>query len=119
MKIIIKIAGELLTSIRADLRRRHAFAHERVGFLKAGASLADGTLLLFAIAYQPVADEDYERDPLVGARIGGSAMRLPFAGFAHGVRPNGQKSNSSNTHGRVTIMGLLINDRAKKKRVRA
>jgi hypothetical protein len=81
MKIIVKIACELLASIRADLRRRHAFAHERVGFLKAGASMADGTLLLFAIAYQPVADEDYERDPLVGARIGGSAMRkgLQFA----------------------------------------
>ncbi|MCA1436800.1 hypothetical protein I6F33_28035 [Bradyrhizobium sp. BRP20] len=81
MKIHVKIAWELLASIRADLRRRHAFAHERVGFLKAGASMADGALLLFAIAYQPVADDDYERDPLVGARIGGSAMRkgLQFA----------------------------------------
>jgi hypothetical protein len=81
MKIHVKITGELLASIRADLCRRHAFAHERVGFLKAGASMVDRTLILFAIAYQPVADEDYERDPLVGARIGGTAMRkgLQFA----------------------------------------
>ncbi|QOG19245.1 hypothetical protein [Bradyrhizobium sp. SEMIA] len=81
MKIHVKIAWELLASIRADLQRRHAFAHERVGFLKAGACMAEGALLLFAIAYQPVADDDYERDPLVGARIGGSAMRkgLQFA----------------------------------------
>jgi hypothetical protein len=81
MKIHIKITNELLASVRTDLRRPHTFAHERVGFLKAGASMAGETLLLFAIAYQAVADEDYERDPRVGAKIGGNAMRkgLQFA----------------------------------------
>jgi hypothetical protein len=66
-------------SIRAAPHRRYAFAHERVGFLKAGASVADGTLLLFAIAYKSAADQDYERDPFVGARIRGNAIGKVFA----------------------------------------
>jgi hypothetical protein len=81
MKSYIKITNQLLAQIRRDLRRPHRFAHERVGFIKAGASITGETLQLFAVAYQPVADEDYEQDPLVGARIGGNAMRkaLQFA----------------------------------------
>lgn len=76
MKTHIKIAGSLLSTVRADLHRGHAFAFERVGFLTAGASWTrHGDLVLLCRAYQPVADEDYERSSTVGARIGSNAMR--------------------------------------------
>ena len=76
MKTHIKIAAPLLGAIRADLLRRHPFALERVGFLTAGARwTGDGDLVLLCRDYQPVADEDYERNGSVGARIGSNAMR--------------------------------------------
>ncbi len=75
MKVRFKIPARMLDDIRADLRRRHAFAHERVGFLTAGAMRrGDGSLLVLARAYQPVADEDYIHDPSVGAQIGPNAF---------------------------------------------
>lgn len=60
----------------ADLERPHPFAFERVGFLYAKTSvLADGTRLVLANNYQPVADGDYIADNTVGAKIGRSAIR--------------------------------------------
>lgn len=75
MNVTLKIAGSLLDLVRRDLARPHFFAHERVGFLTAGAAAAPGGLLLLVRGYMPVADEDYEVDPKVGARIGSNAMR--------------------------------------------
>lgn len=76
MKARIKIPAALLATIRADLARPHRFAHERVGFLTAGAALFDGNgLMLLARDYRPVDEEDYERDPSVGVKIGAGAMR--------------------------------------------
>ena len=85
MKTHIKIAGPLLSAIRADLHRPHAFAFERVGFLTAGASWTRrGDLVLLCRDYQPVADEDYERSSTVGARIGSNAMRKALqAAYRH------------------------------------
>ena len=75
MKTRFKIPARLLADMRADLYRPHAFAHERVGFLAAGAAYArDGSLTLFAREYQPVADDDYVNDPSVGAQIGPNAF---------------------------------------------
>lgn len=75
MKIAIKIEGALLGAMRDDLGRRHAFAHERVGFLTGGvASMPDG-LMILCRDYRPVDDEDYEHDLYVGASIGSDAMR--------------------------------------------
>lgn len=81
MKVRLKMPNRLLADIRADLERPHAFAYERVGFLTAGVALAEGDMLMLARAYRPVADEDYVRDPTVGVKIGGAAMRkaLQFA----------------------------------------
>ncbi|MBB1090449.1 hypothetical protein HUU61_04030 [Rhodopseudomonas palustris] len=83
MNIHLKITDQLLSTARSDLDRPHRFAHERVGFFTAKATIADGILIILAADYQPVADEDYERDPNpnVGARIGSNAMRkaLQFA----------------------------------------
>lgn len=85
MKTHIKIVGSLLSDIRADLHRRHAFAFERVGFLTAGASWTrHGDLVLLCRDYQPVADEDYEHSSTVGARIGSNAMRKALqAAYQH------------------------------------
>jgi len=76
MKAVIKITARMLRDIREDLRRSHAFSYERVGFLTSGlAHLNDGELLLLAREYHPVDDEDYVRNPAVGAMIGPDAMR--------------------------------------------
>jgi len=76
MNIIFKISAQLLFSARTDLHRRHPFAHERIGFLTAGASfLQDGILLLLGREYQPIEDGDYISNPRVGAMIGPDAMR--------------------------------------------
>lgn len=76
MKARIKIPTGLLASIRIDLARPHRFAHERVGFLTAGAALFDDNgLLLLARDYRPVDEADYVPDPTVGVKIGADAMR--------------------------------------------
>lgn len=75
MRVGLKISGSLLDQVRRDLGRPHFFAHERVGFLTAGAAGAPDGLMLLVRGYMPIADEDYEVAPDVGARIGSNAMR--------------------------------------------
>ncbi|MDP3411052.1 hypothetical protein [Bosea sp. (in: a-proteobacteria)] len=75
MKVALKITGSLLDQIRRDLARPHLFAHERVGFLMAGAAAAPDGVMLLARGYMAVADEDYEVASGVGAQIGSNAMR--------------------------------------------
>jgi hypothetical protein len=75
MKIQFKITSPLLTSVRIDLRRPHPFAHERIGFIAAGLSAVGDDVLALARAYRPVADQDYVRDPSVGAMIGPDGLR--------------------------------------------
>lgn len=64
-----------MASVRHDLMRRHAFAHERIGFITTRAAAGNEHLVMLAEDYYPVADEDYVRDPTVGARIGQDAIR--------------------------------------------
>ena len=75
MKVHFKITSNLLTSIRTDLRRPHPFARERVGFVSAGLSASRDKVLVLAREYRPVRDEDYLRDPSVGAMMGPTAIR--------------------------------------------
>lgn len=75
MRIRFKITQKLLDAIRRDLRRRHAIAHERIGFIAAGLAAAHDELLILARDYRPVDDEDYLDDPRVGAMIDASAIR--------------------------------------------
>lgn len=75
MNIRFKITSILLTSIRIDLRRPHPFAHERVGFIAAGLAGAHDELLILAREYRPVRDDEYLRDPSVGAMMGDQAIR--------------------------------------------
>jgi hypothetical protein len=75
MKARFKITRTLLDAIRNDLRRPHAFAHERVGFIAAGLDAAHHELLILAREYRPVRDEEYLRNLSVGAMMGGDAIR--------------------------------------------
>jgi hypothetical protein len=76
MSIYVKLTEALLCDMKADLARMHPFAHERVGFITAGADFSlQGDLTLFCRHYFPVADENYEHSHRVGAQIGSEAMR--------------------------------------------
>jgi len=75
MNIHFKITGALLTTIRIDLRRPHAFAHERVGFIAAGLAASHDELLILAREYRPVRDDEYLQDPSVGAMMSAGAIR--------------------------------------------
>jgi hypothetical protein len=72
----IRVPKTMLDDIRADLRRPHPFAAERVGFLLARAGNQTGSeWLVLPHAYLPVPDHQYIDDPKVGARIGSDAIR--------------------------------------------
>jgi hypothetical protein len=74
--IALKLPASLLDHVRADLRRSHPFAHERVGFLKARqGALPGGGVLLLVWDYLAVADEAYIEDDSVGARITDAGFR--------------------------------------------
>lgn len=76
MKIRFKISHELLKAAFADLRRRHMFALERVGFfICRPAHRTKGGLLLLGQEFCPVADEDYVDNPKAGATMGPDAIR--------------------------------------------
>lgn len=75
MSVVFRTTEPFLTEVRHDLMRRHSFAHERIGFITARAAAGRDHLVLLAEGYYPVEDEDYIRDPTVGARIGQDALR--------------------------------------------
>lgn len=75
MKFHFKGNASLLASIRADLKRHHAFAWERVGFLQVGLARTASGALILASEYRPVADDDYTYAPHVGAMINADAIR--------------------------------------------
>lgn len=76
MTISFKMTAPLADQVRLDLRRKHRYAAERVGFIlcRAGA-LAEGGIVVVAAEYHPVDDEDYVNDPSVGAMMGPGAIR--------------------------------------------
>ena len=76
MSVILHIRGDLAGAIRRDLRRRHVFAHERVGFICGRvARLPQDGLLILPHTYHPVDDQDYLDDPRFGAVMGSAAIR--------------------------------------------
>jgi hypothetical protein len=75
LNVTFKITRALLSTIRFDLAQPHRFAHERVGFISAGLSAAGDDVLVLARDYRPVEDDDYLRDPSVGAMMGPHAIR--------------------------------------------
>jgi hypothetical protein len=76
MKVVFKISECLFRSVMEDLRRPHAFALERVGFLLCRpGDLPGGGVAIFAGAFHSVADEDYLDDQSAGAVMGPAAIR--------------------------------------------
>lgn len=75
MNVHFKITASLIEAIQRDLHRPHPFAYERVGFVVSGLSAASDDILVLAQDYRPVADDDYLRDPSVGAMMGPVAIR--------------------------------------------
>jgi len=75
--VTVKITADLHARAVADLRRRHAFAYERVGFFLAKIGNRGGKhLQVFLTDYIPVPDECYLEDSGVGARIDSAAIRM-------------------------------------------
>ena len=75
MNALFRSTQSFMAGVRRDLTRPHSFAHERIGFITARAAAGLDHLVLLAEGYHPVADDEYIRDPTVGARIGQEAVR--------------------------------------------
>jgi hypothetical protein len=75
MRAVFKMHSSLGHSIRIDLKRRHEFAYERVGFIACRAAKIPHGILVLAQSYVPLEDHCYARDHSVGARITSSAIR--------------------------------------------
>jgi hypothetical protein len=112
VSVRFKITRQLLQAIRRDLSRPHAFAHERIGFISASLSSANDDLWVLARAYRPVADDDYLRDPSVGAMMGPDAIRkaLQWA-LTEGVAIFHVHSHGG--QGRPSFSGIDLREQAK------
>ncbi len=75
MRVLFKAASGLIDAVRADLRRPHPFATERVGFIACRFGLLRPGLAVLAYDFHPVADEDYLDKPGFGALMGSAAIR--------------------------------------------
>jgi hypothetical protein len=76
MKSHLKCTNALRQEALADLRRPHAVAYERVGFLLArAAALPEGGVILIAYDYLPVDDGAYLPDEKIGARVSADGFR--------------------------------------------
>ena len=74
--ILVRIEQSLVEAIRKDLERRHPFAAERVGFIKAKcAALPDGGILILGESYLPLKDSDYKPNPYAGATMNSDGIR--------------------------------------------
>lgn len=108
----VKISAELLAQVRADLRRRHAFAAERVGFLFAGVAASEAGVVLLCREYMPVADEHYIDDPRVGAMMGETAIRKALQ-HAMQSRSAALHVHEHGHRGRPGFSGIDIRENAK------
>lgn len=76
MNIQFKLTAAMADRVRRDLRRPHAFAAERVGFITCRFGLSQsGRLLILAYEYYPAADADYVDDSRYGALLGANGFR--------------------------------------------
>jgi hypothetical protein len=111
MKTRIKFTRHLLDRARTDLKRRHPFAHERVGFFTAGAVACGDTVLLLTRSYTPVEDADYLYNPKVGATIGSDAMRKALQ-FAYRARSSLLHVHCHGGRGRPEFSGVDLDSGA-------
>lgn len=75
MSALVRLRRGLFEEVTMDLRRPHAFAYERVGFLYGPiARLSEARILILPARYEPVPDDEYVDDHRVGACINRSAL---------------------------------------------
>ena len=74
MKCILRLRRSLFDEILSDLRRPHAHAFERVGFLYGRLARAGSLVIMVPFEYTPVPDEQYVDDRTVGAMIDADAL---------------------------------------------
>jgi len=67
VKLSVKMRADLLHEILCDLRRRHPFAAERVGFIIARPTRSTKGIILLASRYVVVPDDGYAEDFSAGA----------------------------------------------------
>jgi hypothetical protein len=75
MTIHFKMLETLRQAIICDLRRPHAHAGERVGFVTGRFGNSYRDVIVLAHSFHPVSDEHYEVDHQVGARFTSAAIR--------------------------------------------
>ncbi len=74
--VSIRIPGKIHKRMLDDLRRPHSFAYERIGFLYTKSKmLVTGKVLVLAVDYRTVDDDNYIEDEHVGAKINSNAIR--------------------------------------------
>ena len=74
--VCIRLPKHLVEDMKADLRRPHPSAAERVGLLSVATGRGEGgELLALGLEYRPVQEEHYVEDPTVGVKIGVGAIR--------------------------------------------
>lgn len=80
MNYTIRIARSVFERARGDVRRAHAFAYERVGFLFGRtASIGREEAVVLLNDFSGVHDDQYLEDDTVGARIDSTAIRSALA----------------------------------------
>jgi hypothetical protein len=79
MPIAVRLPRALYHEVLVDLRRPHAHAAERVGFLYGRLTSGEVPRVVMT-RYVPVPDEQYVVDDTVGARINGDAIRAAMQG---------------------------------------
>jgi hypothetical protein len=76
MRVEVRLRREFFEATVADLRRPHPVAFERVGWVFAKQTIASKhDVLLMAVEYAPVAEDDYLEDCRVGASFNATAIR--------------------------------------------
>ena len=74
--IALRIPRQIEREMRESLMRPHPFAAERVGFVFTKWSRSkDGGKIILVCGYESIPDDDYIKDPNVGARINSAAIR--------------------------------------------
>ncbi len=81
-EILIRIPSSLLSQIKKDLNKPHAFAFERIGFISSTHKLLkNGNIIICMFAYRHIPDDQYIDDQEVGARINSNAIRESLQGI--------------------------------------
>ena len=109
--IKIKLTGTLHTEIIRDLVRPHPFASERIGFVsgRTGTLMESGRLILLT-RYHSIPDEQYVKDPCVGARIGRDAITWAMQAAYNG-RPMKEGIFHIHLHNHRSETGMSKTDR--------